>query len=239
MQLEAKLDASAIEIGSVDLPVIAGAPVDLPSVLGDSRPVQSRVVTSKAKRALDIVVSATALVMVAPILVAIAFAIWAETGGPIFFRQHRTGYRGQVFSILKFRSMTVQEDGGSVAQARHGDRRITKIGRVLRKLSLDELPQLINVLKGDMSLVGPRPHAVSHDQQFMRLVPNYPRRFEARPGITGLAQVSGLRGEIVRESGIILRTAADVRYIDTWSFRADIRILVRTALVVLRDPFAF
>jgi lipopolysaccharide/colanic/teichoic acid biosynthesis glycosyltransferase len=196
-------------------------------------------VSSKAKRTLDIVLSATALALVAPILLAIALAIWAETGGPIFFRQHRTGYRGRVFSILKFRSMTVQENGSTIAQACHGDARITRVGRVLRKLSLDELPQLINVLRGDMSLVGPRPHAVAHDQLFMQLVPNYERRFAARPGITGLAQVNGLRGAIGRESAIILRAAADIRYIETWSLAADIRILVKTAVVVFRDPFAF
>lgn len=239
MQLQAKLSGSPIELGSVAQPSIARISNDLPAVIRDSSPVHRGVATSKAKRAIDIVVSATALFLMTPIFLAIAFAIWAETGGPIFFRQHRTGYQGRVFSILKFRSMTVQEDGGAVAQARQGDLRVTRVGRVLRKLSLDELPQLINVLRGDMSLVGPRPHAISHDQQFMRLVPNYPRRFEARPGITGLAQISGLRGEIVRESGIILRAAADIRYIETWSLAADIRILFRTASVVLRDPFAF
>jgi putative colanic acid biosynthesis UDP-glucose lipid carrier transferase len=239
MQLEANLGASAIDLGSVDIPTISRSPTGVPASLRESSPVHSRVAASNAKRVLDVVVSGTALLLVMPILLAIAFAIWAETGGPIFFRQHRTGYRGQVFSILKFRSMTVQEDGGAVAQARHGDLRITKVGRVLRKLSLDELPQLINVLRGDMSLVGPRPHAVLHDQQFMRLVPNYGLRFAARPGITGLAQVNGLRGEIVRESAIILRAAADIRYIETWSLAADIRILIKTAVVVLRDPFAF
>lgn len=207
---------------------------------GDMAPaLDARVAHSRAKRALDIVVSAVALVVLAPLLVAIATAIWVETPGPILFRQHRTGYAGRVFSILKFRSMTVQEDGERVAQARQGDRRITRVGAVLRKLSFDELPQLINVLKGDMSLVGPRPHAVAHDRQFRQWVPNYARRFAARPGITGLAQVHGLRGEIVRESSIILRAAADIRYIETWSLAGDIRILARTALLVLRDPAAF
>lgn len=200
---------------------------------------EARVAHSKAKRALDIIVSAAALFFLSPLLLTIALAIWVETPGPILFKQHRTGYRGQVFSIFKFRSMTVQEDGDGVAQARPGDLRITRVGAVLRKLSFDELPQLINVVRGEMSLVGPRPHAVAHDRQFREWVPNYSRRFAARPGITGLAQVHGLRGEIVRESSIILRAAADIRYIETWSLAADIRILFRTAAVVLRDPTAF
>lgn len=239
MQLSSLNNAAEIELGPVNIPWVVNSPSGGSSSLREGSGGDAKVVTSKAKRLLDVVVSATALVFVAPLLLAIAFAIWVETGGPIFFRQHRTGYMGRVFSILKFRSMTVHEDGGVVAQARHGDARITRVGAVLRKLSLDELPQLINVLKGDMSLVGPRPHAVAHDQVFMQLVPNYARRFAARPGITGLAQVHGLRGEIVRESSIILRAAADIRYIETWSLAADIRILARTAVVVLRDPFAF
>ena len=199
----------------------------------------STVATSLAKRWLDVLVSATAIAILAPVLLVIAAAIRAETRGPIFFRQQRTGYLGRAFPILKFRTMTVQEDGGVVRQACRGDARITRVGAVLRKLSLDELPQLINVLSGEMSLVGPRPHAVSHDQQFMRLVPNYAERFRARPGITGLAQVHGLRGEIVRESAVILRAAADIRYIETWSLAADIAILARTAFVVFRDPAAY
>lgn len=197
------------------------------------------VATSLAKRCLDVLVSATAIAILAPVLLVIAAAIWAETRGPVFFRQQRTGYLGRPFPILKFRTMTVEEDGGAVRQACRGDARITRVGAVLRKLSLDELPQLINVLSGEMSLVGPRPHAVSHDQQFMRLVPNYAERFRTRPGITGLAQVHGLRGEIVRESGVILRAAADIRYIETWSLAADIAILARTAFVVFRDPAAY
>lgn len=205
----------------------------------DTPAVKSDPVSSWLKRALDVIVSATVLLLLAPVFLVIALAILIETPGPILFSQHRTGYRGQVFFILKFRSMTVQEDDGNVVQACRGDARITRVGAVLRKLSLDELPQLINVLRGEMSLVGPRPHAVAHDRQFMQLVPNYMRRFGARPGITGLAQVHGLRGEIVRESAIILRTAADVRYIEQWSFVGDLKILLRTALLIFRDPSAF
>lgn len=217
---------------------------DIPSAPARVAPVPAplagaAVATSPVKRALDVLVSATALVILAPVLLLIAAAIWVESRGPIFFRQQRTGYMGRPFSVLKFRTMTVHEDGGDVRQACRGDARITRVGAVLRKLSLDELPQLINVLGGEMSLVGPRPHAIAHDQQFMRVVPNYAERFRARPGITGLAQVHGLRGEIVRESGVILRAAADIRYIQTWSLASDIRILVRTAFLIFRDPAAF
>ncbi|WP_374471605.1 sugar transferase [Phenylobacterium sp.] len=197
------------------------------------------VAASRAKRLLDVVVSATALLLLAPALLLIALAIYVETRGPIFFLQQRTGYLGQVFPIVKFRTMTVQEDGRAVQQACRGDPRITRVGAVLRKLSLDELPQLINVLRGEMSLVGPRPHAVAHDEAFMRLVPNYAQRFRARPGITGLAQVHGLRGEIVRESSIILRAAADIRYVERWSLLTDVVILARTALLIFRDRSAF
>jgi putative colanic acid biosynthesis UDP-glucose lipid carrier transferase len=180
-----------------------------------------------------------ALSLFLPILLVAMVVIWAETGAPIFFRQHRTGRDGRIFSILKFRTMTVVEDGETILQAQRGDARITRVGRVLRRFSIDELPQLINVIAGDMSMVGPRPHAVAHDQEFMCRVPEYAQRFRVRPGITGLAQVSGLRGEIVQQSDIILRTAADNRYIDNWSLGSDMWILARTAKLVLRDPHAF
>lgn len=231
-------DPVGLGIGSESMSWTAASPDALGRVRGDRKPAAGGV-SSVMKRALDVAVSAAALAMLAPVLLMIAAAIRMETRGPILFRQHRTGYLGRVFFILKFRSMTVQEDGETVAQACRGDARITKVGAVLRKLSLDELPQLINVLRGEMSLVGPRPHAVAHDERFMQLVPNYARRFEARPGLTGLAQIHGLRGEIVRESAIILRTHADIRYIENWSFMRDLGILVRTVFVVFRDPAAF
>jgi len=211
----------------------------LSSLRGRDSEAADRVATSWAKRAFDIIGSSLALVGLAPLMLVAAAAIWLETGRPIFFRQQRTGRLGKVFHVLKFRTMTVREESGAVQQARRGDARITRVGAVLRKLSVDELPQLINVLKGEMSLVGPRPHAVAHDREFMRLVPNYAERFRARPGITGLAQISGLRGEIAGESAIILRTVADIRYIETWSLAADIRILARTAVLIFNDPDAF
>ena len=199
----------------------------------------TRVATSKLKRVMDIVGAAFALLLFLPLLLVAAVAIWLESGRPIVFRQKRTGHRGRVFHILKFRTMTVLEDGGQVRAARRGDVRVTRVGSVLRKLSIDELPQLVNVLKGEMSLVGPRPHALAHDHEFMREVPKYADRFRARPGITGLAQVNGLRGEIVCRSAILLRTAADNRYIETWSLAADLRILARTVVLMFNDPHAF
>lgn len=199
----------------------------------------AKVATSKLKRSLDLVGASTAILLFLPLLIVVSVAIWIESGLPILFRQKRTGHRGRVFHILKFRTMTVLEDGENVLAVRPGDGRVTRVGAVLRKLSIDELPQLVNVLRGEMSLVGPRPHAVAHDHKFMREVPGYANRFRALPGITGLAQVTGLRGEIVCRSEILMRTAADNRYIETWSLTADVRILARTAVVLFSDPHAF
>lgn len=198
-----------------------------------------KVATSAIKRCVDVVGAAIAILLFLPLLILVSAAIWIESGWPILFRQKRTGHRGQVFHILKFRTMTVLEDGDMVRAVRPRDGRVTRVGAVLRKLSIDELPQLVNVLRGEMSLVGPRPHALAHDYKFMREAPNYAGRFRARPGITGLAQVTGLRGEIVCRSEILMRTAADNRYIDNWSLIEDLRIIARTAVVLFRDPHAF
>lgn len=222
-----------------DPPWVGRSPIFGSQAPGQASLDHATVARSRAKRCFDVIVSAAALAMLAPAFLMIALAIWVETRGPIFFHQQRTGLLGRPFSVLKFRTMTVSEDGGEVRQAHRGDARITRVGAILRKLSLDELPQLLNVLRGEMSLVGPRPHAVAHDREFTRLVPNYAERFRARPGITGLAQAHGLRGEISRESSIILRTAADIRYIRTWSLAADLVILARTAVLVFRDRAAF
>ena len=151
--------------------------------------------SASSKRAFDVVISAMLLVIFAPLLLLAALAVAAEGEG-VLFRQRRTGLNGHVFTILKFRTMTVAEDGGAVAHARPGAPRVTRIGALLRATSLDELPQLINVLRGDMSLVGPRPHALAHDHHYAALLPLYRERFSVRPGLTGLAQVAGLRGEI-------------------------------------------
>jgi len=190
------------------------------------------------KRALDLTISGAALALFLPLLCVIALAIWLDGGGPIFFRQQRTGLYGRPFTILKFRTMRVHHDPGAT-QARRGDPRITRVGRILRKLSFDELPQLINVLKGDMSLVGPRPHAMCHDAEWSRRIADYRKRFDTRPGLTGLAQVRGFRGEIHDDEGLRKRIAADREYIETWSFTSDLALLLKTAPLVLADANAY
>ncbi|RAK58306.1 sugar transferase [Phenylobacterium deserti] len=199
----------------------------------------SAVGLSLVKRAFDILVSLTALLFVGPLLMLAAAALWVESGRPIFFRQHRTGYKGQTFVILKLRTMRVLEDGEGLTQATRGDARITRVGAFLRKSSIDELPQLINVLKGDMSLVGPRPHALAHDQLYGAALPNYQLRFGARPGLTGLAQIRGLRGEIHVLQDMAHRVEADIEYIKDWSLMRDVRIMLRTVPLLFHDARAY
>lgn len=146
----------------------------------------------------------------------------------MFFRQRRYGFNQESFRIFKFRTMTTLEDGRVITQAQTGDPRITRIGRYLRRYNIDELPQLLNVLKGEMSLVGPRPHAMAHDQLFERSIGLYARRHNVRPGITGWAQVHGLRGAISTPEAIEQRIAHDLYYIDNWSIWLDIWIIVAT-----------
>lgn len=174
-----------------------------------------------------------------PALLIIALAIVTETPGPALFRQRRTGIDGRVFTILKFRSMTVTEDGDHIAHASRGDKRVTRVGQFLRETSLDELPQLINVLRGDMAIVGPRPHAKAHDLYYGKLLPHYNERFEVRPGLTGLAQIHGLRGEIHQLSCMARRVEADIAYAKSWSFRGDILIILRTFPLLLRRVNAY
>ncbi len=169
------------------------------------------------------------LIMVAPLLVVIALAIKLDSSGPVFFRQARRGWSGKVFHIWKFRSMYVhQPDGGVVKQATRNDPRITRVGAFLRKTSLDELPQVFNVLTGEMSLVGPRPHAVQHDEEYSQRIDSYFARHNIKPGITGLAQVRGLRGETGEIGRMQQRIEADIEYINNWSLWLDLVILVRT-----------
>ncbi|HVZ98871.1 MAG TPA: sugar transferase [Caulobacterales bacterium] len=191
------------------------------------------------KRAFDIVASALALALLTPLFICIAIQIKLDSPGPVFFRQRRAGFRGRVFRIYKFRTMSTLEDGRNVAQAVQGDARVTQIGRTLRKFSLDELPQLINVLRGEMSLVGPRPHAILHEHEFRRFDLAYTRRRFARPGITGLAQVSGARGVTDTEEKVARRIALDLAYVNHWSIWLDLMIMLRTVAVFLRDPAAF
>jgi exopolysaccharide biosynthesis polyprenyl glycosylphosphotransferase len=189
---------------------------------------------SKLKRAIDIVGAGVGLLILLPFLMVIALAILAESRGPVFFRQRRTGLDGRIFTIYKFRSMNVMEDGANIPQAKRSDNRVTWVGRFLRRSSIDELPQLINVLKGEMSLVGPRPHAVAHDQYYTQMVPSYHLRFRAKPGITGLAQIAGFRGEIRDIPHMQARVDRDLEYIADWSLGVDLRILF---LTVTSAPF--
>ncbi|MEA2880319.1 MAG: hypothetical protein QOF14_5515 [Hyphomicrobiales bacterium] len=180
------------------------------------------------KRAFDVVIAAGALTVLVPALAVIALAIWLESGQPLFFRQRRYGFNQQEFRIIKFRTMNTFEDGDVVRQVTPNDRRVTRVGRILRKWNLDELPQLINVLKGDMSLVGPRPHALTHNREFERKIALYARRHNVLPGITGWAQVNGFRGETDTDEKMRGRVDHDLYYIDNWSPWFDLRILLWT-----------
>jgi putative colanic acid biosynthesis UDP-glucose lipid carrier transferase len=191
------------------------------------------------KRGFDVLVAGFALLLFLPLLFMVSVAIRVESPGPAIFRQRRTGYRGKVFTILKFRTMTVTEDAGEVRQATKNDSRVTAVGALLRKPSIDELPQLWNVMKGDMSIVGPRPHALAHDEYYGALIPTYAARFRARPGLTGYAQVNGFRGEIRDSRCMSDRVAADNSYIEEWSPTLDLTILVRTIPLIFSDPNAY
>jgi len=191
-----------------------------------------------SKRAFDAAVAASALVLLSPFLLLIALIVKLESKGPAIFKQERGGFRGKTFRIWKFRTMTVMENRG-VLQARAKDVRFTRIGGFLRRSSLDELPQLVNVLIGDMSVIGPRPHALEHDVTFEKVDGRYPMRFSARPGVTGMAQVNGSRGPTETEEKILVRTGFDVEYVQAWSWGRDIEILFKTVTVLLRGDGAY
>ncbi len=192
-----------------------------------------------AKRALDIAVAGTALILLSPLMLMTAIAIVVESGFPILFRQKRKGFGARPFPILKFRSMRVQENGPVVTQASKNDMRVTRIGRVIRRTSIDELPQLFNVLTGDMSIVGPRPHAVAHDDYYDGLIASYAFRQHVKPGITGWAQVNGCRGETREVDQMRDRVEHDIWYINNWSIWLDIRIIVMTAFKIFVDKQAY
>jgi putative colanic acid biosynthesis UDP-glucose lipid carrier transferase len=213
------------------------APAAATDVLSQLR--RSPIGDSWAKRAMDILGASIALLVFLPLLMCIALAIRLESGGPVIFKQRRTGHNGRIFTIYKFRTMTVAEDCDNVRQATRNDSRVTEVGALLRKLSLDELPQFLNILKGDMSIVGPRPHALAHDSHFGEQIPTYADRFRAKPGLTGLAQVNGLRGEINDLRCMTDRIAADNLYIESWSIGLDVAILGKTALIIFSDPQAY
>ena len=191
------------------------------------------------KRAFDIAVSGAGLVLLSPVLALIGLMVKLDSDGPVLFKQTRIGYAGRPFKINKFRTMHTLEDGHLVQQATQGDARVTFTGRFLRASSLDELPQLINVLIGDMSLVGPRPHAVAHDNEYGPLIPKYALRHHVKPGITGWAQVNGQRGATPTVDLMAKRVEFDLAYIAGWSLRFDLHILVRTVVEVLRCRNAY
>ena len=194
---------------------------------------------SLLKRVSDIVLATLIQIMLLPIMAVIAVTIKLTSKGPIIFRQRRYGLYGEEIMVYKFRSMTVAEDGAKVVQATKNDQRVTKVGGFLRKTSLDELPQFINVLQGRMSIVGPRPHAVAHNEQYRKLIKGYMLRHKVKPGITGWAQVNGLRGETDTLDKMEARIAYDLDYLRHWSLWLDMWIIVRTVLVVLKRENAF
>jgi exopolysaccharide biosynthesis polyprenyl glycosylphosphotransferase len=187
------------------------------------------------KRALDIVLALLALGLLIPLLCIVAIAIKFDSPGPIIFQQRRNGLNGIPFVVFKFRTMSVLEDGPTITQVRRGDDRVTRLGYFLRRTSADELPQLLNVLKGDMSLVGPRPHALAHDIKYQALIDNYSFRYDVKPGMTGWAQVNGSRGETHCLEQMAERVSLDLWYINHWSLGLDIYILLRTCFAVFRD----
>jgi putative colanic acid biosynthesis UDP-glucose lipid carrier transferase len=187
-----------------------------------------------AKRCIDVLFAGLALTVLLPLLATAAVAIKLDSPGPILFRQQRCGFNGRCFQIFKFRTMSVLEDGPSIIQAQFADKRVTRIGKWLRRTSIDELPQLLNVLNGNMCLVGPRPHALAHDNEFDKVVHNYAFRRRVKPGLTGWAQVNGYRGPTPTAASVERRVEYDLWYIDNWSLWLDFRILLQTPIEILR-----
>ncbi len=191
------------------------------------------------KRMTDIALAGVLLVLTAPIMLAAAAAVALSSPGPVIFKQRRYGLDGEEIIVYKFRTMTVAEDGERIVQATKGDARVTAVGRFLRRHSIDELPQLINVLQGRMSLVGPRPHAVAHNEEYRKLIKGYMVRHKVPPGITGLAQINGFRGETVRVEDMRARVEYDLEYLRRWSPLLDLKILLLTPIRLLRDERAY
>jgi putative colanic acid biosynthesis UDP-glucose lipid carrier transferase len=191
------------------------------------------------KRVTDVVISAVALIVLLPFLVVIALLVKLGSPGPAIFRQRRYGLDGREIVVYKFRTMTVTQDGGPIVQATRDDNRITAVGKLLRRYSVDELPQLVNVLQGRMSLVGPRPHAVAHNEEYRKLIKGYMVRHKVKPGITGLAQVNGCRGETSRLEEMEARIKYDLDYLRNWSPMLDLKILFATAVKIFVDKRAY
>lgn len=191
------------------------------------------------KRGSDIVLSLLILLFCLPLLLLLSIAVKLSSSGPIIFRQRRYGLDGEEIVVYKFRSMTVCEDGVTIRQAQKGDQRVTALGAFLRKTSLDELPQFINVLQGRMSIVGPRPHAIAHNELYRKVIDGYMIRHKVKPGITGWAQVCGYRGETETLEKMQARVDHDLEYLRNWSLRLDLYIVLRTIWVVLKGINAY
>jgi putative colanic acid biosynthesis UDP-glucose lipid carrier transferase len=190
------------------------------------------------KRLSDIVLSTLILALIFPVLIVLALAVQFTSPGPVIFKQRRYGLDGEQILVYKFRSMTVTEDGPTIPQAQKNDARITPLGAIMRRTSMDELPQFINVLQGRMSIVGPRPHAVAHNELYRKLIKGYMVRHKVRPGITGWAQVNGYRGETTTLDKMQGRIDYDLDYLRNWSLRLDLHIILKTIKLVLKDEKA-
>ena len=191
------------------------------------------------KAASDYAIATMVLLLVSPLMIAIAIAIKLTSPGSVIFKQRRYGLDGREITVYKFRTMTVSEDSDDIRQATRDDERVTRVGGFLRKYSLDELPQFINVLQGRMSVVGPRPHAVAHNEQYRPLIKGYMVRHKVNPGITGLAQVLGYRGETETVDAMRNRVQYDLEYLRNWSLALDMRIILKTLRIVLKDDMAY
>jgi Undecaprenyl-phosphate glucose phosphotransferase len=191
------------------------------------------------KRVFDLVLASLGLLLLSPLLLVTAIAIKCDSAGPVVFQQRRKGFNGREFAIYKFRTMSVLEDGPSIQQAQKNDERVTRLGRLLRSSSIDELPQLFNVIRGEMSLVGPRPHAIAHDDEYSGSVDNYAFRHHVQPGITGWAQIHGYRGETAEVSSMKERIQLDLWYINNWSLWLDFRIVARTCVELMHPRNAY
>jgi putative colanic acid biosysnthesis UDP-glucose lipid carrier transferase len=191
------------------------------------------------KRSSDVVLATAILALTAPLLLVVAIGVRLSSPGPVIFRQRRNGLGGDEIVVYKFRTMRSTDDGPVVQQAQRGDPRITRFGALLRRTSLDELPQFFNVLQGHMSVVGPRPHAVAHNEQYAQIIKAYMVRHKVRPGITGWAQINGYRGETDTVDKMRARVECDLDYLRNWSLGLDLRIILRTVLVLLGDRRAY
>ncbi len=214
-------------------PKVSVTPSQCPELCGKPTPLDSPF-NSGVKRAFDILFSLLFLLISPVIFIPVAVAVKLTSPGPVFFRQKRTGYKGKEFTCLKFRTMVVNKDA-DLLQANQHPSRITRIGKFLRVTSIDEMPQFVNVLAGDMSVVGPRPHMLKLTEDYRGVIKDYMCRHRAKPGITGWAQVSGLRGPMDDVSRMEQRVSHDLWYIDNWSFALDMKIIMRTLGCVFRQ----